>query len=176
LERALNFEPELADRLRDYVSALLKAGSRDIYDQVMLKTETRVIEEAISFCKGNQTRASALLGITRTTIRSRLRKAAQLNPPTKSTPFDELMALVRSKRRTQFVGQTSIANDMAACIEMLMATRAIQLSQAADLLIDAIAATEASVEERASKTSALSVAVLHLMRKSSCTPGDEGRG
>ncbi len=55
------------------VSALLRAGEPDIYRQVGLVVDRVVLEATLRYTKGNQVQASELLGISRTTLRAKLR-------------------------------------------------------------------------------------------------------
>ena len=48
--------------------------TNDLYDLVIAETEKGMITEVLSSCEGNQSRAAIILGITRTTLRSKIRK------------------------------------------------------------------------------------------------------
>ena len=52
---------------------LLRAGESDIYRRVCLEVDRVVIETVLRHAKGSQVQASALLGISRTTLRTKLR-------------------------------------------------------------------------------------------------------
>lgn len=51
-----------------------EAATTDLYDLVIAETEKGMIIEVLDWCGGNQSRAAALLGITRTTLRNKIRK------------------------------------------------------------------------------------------------------
>jgi two-component system nitrogen regulation response regulator GlnG len=55
------------------VSGLLRAGEPDIYRKVCAAVDRVVIEAVLSHVKGSQVQASELLGISRTTLRAKLR-------------------------------------------------------------------------------------------------------
>jgi DNA-binding protein Fis len=52
---------------------LLRAGESDIYRRVCLEVDRVVMETVLRHAKGNQVQASALLGISRTTLRAKMR-------------------------------------------------------------------------------------------------------
>jgi two-component system nitrogen regulation response regulator GlnG len=54
------------------VNELLRSGSTDIYRQVTEAVDRVVLDAVLAHTKGNQVRASVLLGISRTTLRARL--------------------------------------------------------------------------------------------------------
>ncbi len=61
--------PDLAER----TSALLHAGESDIYRQLCLEMDRSVLDVVLRHVKGNQVQASELLGISRTTLRAKMR-------------------------------------------------------------------------------------------------------
>ncbi len=85
-----DFLPELSGRPRSSVSAwttvdtadsialiverLLEEGSEGVYDQVIEEVERTVISLTLKHTGGNQQEAAKILGITRTTLRTKLQK------------------------------------------------------------------------------------------------------
>jgi two-component system nitrogen regulation response regulator GlnG len=59
--------------LSQLVTGLLRAGEPDIYRKVCAAMDRVVIEAALRHVKGSQAQASELLGISRTTLRAKLR-------------------------------------------------------------------------------------------------------
>jgi two-component system nitrogen regulation response regulator GlnG len=59
--------------LADFTAGLLRAGEADIYRRVCLEVDRIVLDTVLRHVKGNQLRASELLGISRTTLRAKLR-------------------------------------------------------------------------------------------------------
>ncbi len=58
--------------LRERVRGLLTQGATDIYRQILHEVDRVVIEATLEHVRGNQVHASELLGISRTTLRSKL--------------------------------------------------------------------------------------------------------
>jgi two-component system nitrogen regulation response regulator GlnG len=56
-----------------FTDALLRAGEPDIYRRVSLEVDRVVLDTVLRHVKGNQVHASELLGISRTTLRAKLR-------------------------------------------------------------------------------------------------------
>jgi nitrogen regulation protein NR(I) len=56
-----------------FVASLLRAGEADIYRRVIAAVDRTVMETVLRHVKGNQVQASELLGISRTTLRAKLR-------------------------------------------------------------------------------------------------------
>jgi DNA-binding NtrC family response regulator len=59
--------------LAEFTYALLRAGELDIYRRVSLEVDRVVVDAVLRHVKGNQVKASELLGISRTTLRAKLR-------------------------------------------------------------------------------------------------------
>jgi nitrogen regulation protein NR(I) len=57
----------------EFVNRLLQANQSDIYDKVNAAVDRVVVETVLKYAKGNQVQASELLGISRTTLRGKLR-------------------------------------------------------------------------------------------------------
>lgn len=58
--------------VRRLVDELLSSGSLDIYRRVLMEVDRAMLEHILQHVKGNQVHASELLGISRTTLRSKL--------------------------------------------------------------------------------------------------------
>jgi two-component system nitrogen regulation response regulator GlnG len=55
------------------VGRLLREGESDIYRKIRLAVDRAVMQAVFRHAKGNQVRASEMLGISRTTLRAKLR-------------------------------------------------------------------------------------------------------
>ena len=65
--------------LRDMARRLLAEGAGDIYRRLSLVADGLILEEVMRHCGGNQARAAERLGISRVTLRSRLRQLGMLD-------------------------------------------------------------------------------------------------
>jgi two-component system nitrogen regulation response regulator GlnG len=68
--------PVVAPDLAFLTLSLLRAGESDIYRRVCTEVDRVVLQTVLHYVNGNQVRASDLLGISRTTLRSKLRALA----------------------------------------------------------------------------------------------------
>ncbi len=66
--------------IRERVRALLAAGEADVYRQIIHEVDREVLLETLKHVQGNQVQASELLGISRTTLRSKL-ASLETDPP-----------------------------------------------------------------------------------------------
>lgn len=57
-----------------YLSNLNGHNAKDLYDLVIAETEKGMIEAVLLHCDRNQSKAADILGITRTTLRNKIRK------------------------------------------------------------------------------------------------------
>lgn len=62
----------VARAVRRYLSDLGDHRASDLYRMVLVEVEGPMLDEVLRHCRGNQTRASQLLGITRATLRKKL--------------------------------------------------------------------------------------------------------
>jgi DNA-binding protein Fis len=58
--------------VQSLASKLLKQGDADIYRRVIRAVERDMLAHVMEYANGNQIRAAALLGLSRTTLRKRL--------------------------------------------------------------------------------------------------------
>ncbi len=66
----------------EYVNALLAEGKPEIYRIVIHEVDRHVLHEVMRHCRGNQLQAAERLGISRMTLRSKLRSLGMM--PTRS--------------------------------------------------------------------------------------------
>lgn len=62
------------DSVRRYLESLNGHKANQLYDLVIEETERGMILEVLQWCKGNRSNAADILGITRTTLRNKMRK------------------------------------------------------------------------------------------------------
>ena len=62
-----------------YLKQLNGQDVQDVYDLVLSELEAPLLEEVMTYTRGNQTRAAILLGINRGTLRKKLKKYGMLN-------------------------------------------------------------------------------------------------
>ena len=71
--KAMALPPATSLDIGALVYSLIKSGEPEVYRQVGVSVDRLVIEAALRHAKGNQVRASELLGISRTTLRSKMK-------------------------------------------------------------------------------------------------------
>lgn len=68
----------LRDSVKQAISKYLKqlddTNIENLYDLVLAEVEAPLLEEIMTFTRGNQTRAATMLGINRGTLRKKLKK------------------------------------------------------------------------------------------------------
>lgn len=62
------------ESVRVYLESLNGHSTNRLYDLVIEETEKGMILEVLKWCKGNRSKAADTLGITRTTLRNKMRK------------------------------------------------------------------------------------------------------
>lgn len=62
------------ESVRIYLESLNGHTTNQLYDLVIEETEKGMIVEVLDWCKGNRSKAAEVLGITRTTLRNKMRK------------------------------------------------------------------------------------------------------
>ncbi|MBS0205364.1 MAG: Fis family transcriptional regulator [Planctomycetes bacterium] len=65
--------------LTDFVARLLTEGQPEIYRQVIQEVDRHMLGEVMRHCRGNQLQAAARLGISRMTLRSKLRALGMIH-------------------------------------------------------------------------------------------------
>ncbi len=60
--------------IKEYLETMEGHQATDLYDFVISEVEKGLILEVLTHYDGNQTKASKALGVTRTTLRSKIRK------------------------------------------------------------------------------------------------------
>lgn len=65
--------------LHDYFSSLNGHRPARLYDLVLREVEEPLLRAVLSYSEGNQSRAAVILGITRTTLRKKLRTLGLAN-------------------------------------------------------------------------------------------------
>lgn len=62
--------------IRQYLDDMGNTEPKNVYQKLLAEIEPPLIEEVLRYTGGNQSRAARVLGITRNTLRSKLRRYA----------------------------------------------------------------------------------------------------
>lgn len=73
-ERQHNQKAFTRESVRRYLESLNGHQANHLYDLVIEETERGMILEVLKWVKGNKSNAAEILGITRTTLRNKMRK------------------------------------------------------------------------------------------------------
>ncbi|SDU25132.1 DNA-binding protein Fis [Pseudomonas pohangensis] len=73
-EEVQTLRSSVTKSLRDYFANLEDASVCDLYNLVISEVEAPLLESVMNFVKGNQTRASEMLGLNRGTLRKKLKQ------------------------------------------------------------------------------------------------------
>lgn len=65
--------------MRNYFSNLDGERVNDVYEMVLAEVETPLLEVVLEYTRGNQTRASEILGLNRGTLRKKLKQHGLMN-------------------------------------------------------------------------------------------------
>ncbi len=65
--------------MRHYFSQLDGERVSDVYELVLAEVETPLLEVVLEYTRGNQTRASEILGLNRGTLRKKLKQHGLMN-------------------------------------------------------------------------------------------------
>lgn len=73
------------DSMQRYLSQLGAEKPFNLYDLVLEEIEAPLLETVMIFCKGNQSRAARMLGLSRGTLRTKLKKYFDNRKPGKGS-------------------------------------------------------------------------------------------
>ncbi|MCX2983345.1 DNA-binding transcriptional regulator Fis [Halieaceae bacterium IMCC14734] len=65
--------------VREYLSQLDGQLATDVYQMVLAEVEAPLLEEIMNYTRGNQTKASRMLGLNRGTLRKKLKQCGLLD-------------------------------------------------------------------------------------------------
>lgn len=65
--------------VREYLSQLDGQMASDVYQMVLAEVEAPLLEEIMAYTRGNQTKASRMLGLNRGTLRKKLKQYGLLD-------------------------------------------------------------------------------------------------
>ena len=64
----------LKSEIENLIQSKVQAGDTDVYDVIIQHVERQLITQVLEFTQGNQVEAANILGITRTTLRTKIKK------------------------------------------------------------------------------------------------------
>lgn len=67
-------DASLKSEIESLVQQKIQSGEADVYDTVIERVERELISQVLEVTQGNQAEAASILGITRTTLRSKIKK------------------------------------------------------------------------------------------------------
>ncbi|MBL4659761.1 MAG: hypothetical protein JKY19_05350 [Alcanivoracaceae bacterium] len=70
----MNLQDFTRNTVKQYLQNLKGHQAKNLYDFIIDEIEKGIILEVLEFTKGNRTKTSDILGITRTTLRNKIRK------------------------------------------------------------------------------------------------------
>jgi len=70
----MTVEASLKSEIESLVQQKIQSGESDVYDTVIERIERELITQVLETTQGNQAEAANILGITRTTLRSKIKK------------------------------------------------------------------------------------------------------
>ncbi|MFK8011087.1 MAG: helix-turn-helix domain-containing protein [Marinicellaceae bacterium] len=70
----INLKDYTRQTVNQYLNDMKGFKAKNLYSFVINEIEKGIILEVLEFTKGNQSEASSILGITRTTLRNKIRK------------------------------------------------------------------------------------------------------
>jgi Fis family transcriptional regulator len=73
-ERVQNLRECMAVTIKNYLQELDGETTTDIYQMVLAEIEAPLLAEIMAYTRNNQTRASAMLGLNRGTLRKKLKQ------------------------------------------------------------------------------------------------------
>jgi nitrogen regulation protein NR(I) len=92
------FQDDDWDSLPQFVGAALMDGRRDVYRQALTLFDRLIVGQAIEVTKGHQARASGMLGLSRPTLRAKLRAIKLQQANRESAPALQSCALTYEPR------------------------------------------------------------------------------
>jgi DNA-binding protein Fis len=70
----------LKNKLEELIPEILKLSKQDIHANIIEIVEETLIRKALGECDGNQVKAARMLGISRNTLRPRIKKLLDKEP------------------------------------------------------------------------------------------------